>query len=41
MKLNNSMGSDLASIENTDDEYSEIEYEILQFCFKHVEKVRT
>ena len=40
MKLNNSLGSDLASIENTDEEHNGIEAEILNFCTKQVEKVR-
>ena len=40
MKLNNSLGSDLASIENTDEEHNCIEAEILNFCTKQVEKVR-
>ena len=40
LKLNNSIGSDLASIENIEEDQSEIETEILLFCTKHVEKVR-
>ena len=40
MKLNNSLGSDLASIENADEEHNGMEAEILNFCTKQVEKVR-
>lgn len=40
LKLNNSLGSDLASIDNADEEHNSIEAEILNFCTKQVEKVR-
>ena len=38
--MNNSLGSDLASIDNADEEHNSIEAEILNFCTKQVEKVR-
>lgn len=39
-RLNNSIGSDLASIENIEEDQSEIETEILLFCTKHLDKVK-
>ena len=39
-RLNNSIGSDLASIENIEEDQSEIETEILMFCTKHLDKVK-
>ena len=39
-RLNNSIGSDLASIENIEEDQSEIETEILLFCTKNLDKVK-
>ena len=38
-KLNNSIGSDLASVQYIDEDYIELEQEILSFCTKNAEKV--
>ena len=38
--MNNSLGSDLASVENTDEEHKGIEAEILDFCTRQAEKVK-